>query len=361
MGEVDLSKYVPDFEIRLDVNEQKLFEIKNSTVNVQINEKFSSSSQFTLVIADELDLKSQTLKWLDSGIFLPEREVIKIKMGYVGNLAEMMIGKIKNFSTSGFSSDIPQITLSGYDNSYFVLTEKSDELSKKTTLDEIVKKIADDADLKSEVDKTTKYRDIITKETGISYYDFLKNEAKRIGYEFFVSRNKLYFINPRKNVDPSHTFTWKKDLIQFQPVINTSELVTKVIVRGTPPDSKKKIVQSAKVGEEDAIDDGMKPSELAQKIKNKDAVKKIDNRTVNSKEEAKDLARAELNRIGDNLITGSCSAVGNVDLQPGQIVELKNVGKLFSGKYLVTEVNHAIGSSGYLTGFNVRRNVIKGY
>ena len=75
--------------------------------------------------------------------------------------------------------------------------------------------------------------------------------------------------------------------------------------------------------------------------------------------QTEDIAKAELNILGDQLITASCSIVGNYDLSPGQYVTIERIGKSLSGKYYVTDTTHTIDGNGYTTKFNLRRNNIK--
>jgi len=77
-----------------------------------------------------------------------------------------------------------------------------------------------------------------------------------------------------------------------------------------------------------------------------------------TEQEASDLSKSYLNITNDNLITASCSIVGNPYIKPGQYVTIKGVGLHLSGKYLVTDVTNTIDTSGYTTKFNVSKNSI---
>jgi phage protein D len=287
-------------------------------------------------------------------------------MGYPNNLQEMIEGKIKTVSTSGFSSDIPKITIQGFHTGHNHLTEESSsnepiKLEKNDTYSTIARKIAKLSDLDKEIEDTDSYRPVITKKP-IVYNDFFKDAARRVGFEFFIARKTFYFFNPRKERTNSlnMTFEWGKDLINFNPTINTANLATEVEVRGHPSNSKKNLIGVAIAGKEDKIEETeniMTASQLAVEIYGK---KKLDikNRILASKKEADDMAKAELNSIGDNLITGSGSIIGTPELIPGSILTLQRVGQRFSGKYFVTKVSHTIDGNGYITSFNLRRNVI---
>jgi phage protein D len=363
----DLSSYAPEFEIYINREVTPNARVRKSAVSVQINEQISDSAQYTLVLSDQLDIAKQEFVWLDNKMF-DLGNYIRIDLGYAGSKLERMIeGPIKNLSTSGFSGDVPKLTLVGYDKSHNFLTEKStsDESIKpdnKDTYSDIATKVAEKAGLEPIVTDTDEYSPTIAKKP-ITLNDFLRDTARRVGYEFFISREKLYFINPsdpRKPPTPSMTFTWGKDLMQFAPTINTSDLVTGIEVRGHLPNSKTKVVGIAKSGDEVVYEKGITASKLAAKMsEGKDNIKTVENKTFSSKQEADDMAKAELERMGRNLITASGVIVGNPNLLPGMWIEIKNVGERFSRRYyFVTSVTNNYGADGYTTSFNVRSSVI---
>jgi phage protein D len=114
----------------------------------------------------------------------------------------------------------------------------------------------------------------------------------------------------------------------------------------------------ARSGSEDTLEEGKTTaSELAV---NSGIGKKetIEDSVIDTEQEAADLAKARLNIISDNLVTGSASIVGTPELSPGTIISIDGVGKRFSGKYYVASVTHTIDANGYTTAFNVRKNVI---
>jgi uncharacterized protein len=67
------------------------------------------------------------------------------------------------------------------------------------------------------------------------------------------------------------------------------------------------------------------------------------------------LARALLAERAYEFVTGSGRAIGLPDLRPGDNLELSRLGDRFSGSYYVKKVEHTLGSSGFVTQFDVRR------
>ncbi len=66
------------------------------------------------------------------------------------------------------------------------------------------------------------------------------------------------------------------------------------------------------------------------------------------------LAQLEARSLG--FITGRGSVIGNPELRARMVIELKGLGKRFSGKYYVTSATHTIDAGGYRTDFEVKRN-----
>ena len=364
MQSVDLSKYAPEFKLYINNNEELGNILTKSTISVSVKEEVNQVATFTIVVADHFDVIKQEFTWLDSDVLKPGN-IIRIEFGYNKNkLTEIIEGQIATISTSGFSGDIPKLTMNGFQKGHKELTEESSrdtpiKIEKDDTYSRIAEKLADSIGLKQEIDDTTLYSPISMKKPTV-YNQFLKDKAKRVGYEFFVTRNTLYFINPRnlKRIVKNMVFEWGTNIIRFVPSINTSELVTQIQVRGHTSDSKRHIVVDIEDGREDVVETGKRTASQIAKEIHKEKKKDIKDQILNSEQEGRDMGLAELNSIGDRLITGEISIVGNPNLMPGQIIEIKRVGRTFSGKYFVTQATHTIDGNGYTTTFNVRRNVM---
>lgn len=380
MERADLSTYVPDFKIDI-IGEppQELSKLRQSAISISVNEKVGAPSQFTLIVGDIFDVPTQKFVWLEKFLSLQsplfdKEKLINIRMGYQGNLKDIISAKLDSITTTGFSSDITRLTLVGFDPSHKHLVDRSTgsskdsiKIQKDDTYSKIAEKLADQAKLKKQIDQTKKYRPVTTKKN-VTYMDYLKDAAKLIGFEFFITRNTLYFIDPRKerkigNSDKQQTLTlkWHVNLQEFTPTINVASLVSKVQFRGNLPNSNKPVIKEATAGQEDLVEgaggSGVHTgSQIAERVGNKKLI--ITDRNANTPEEGSDIAKATLNIISDKLITASCSIVGNPDLTPGQYIRIEGIGRHLSGKYYVTDVTHTIDGSGYSTKFNVSRNNI---
>lgn len=365
MAIVDLDRYVPNFAISING-------IKNGVLNeyvksVQVSEELGMFATFSLLVSDQFDIQKQEFKWLDNELLKPGNKV-SIQMGYVRTgLSKMIDGIITSISTSGFSpSDPPTLTVVGYEPDPDLLIQSPNIDDKTTSIQlkgsDIIKKLAEKSHLPFGISSNIKeYPTKVTKGSNSTYGAILKDRAKSIGYEFFVSKSKIYFVNPREKKSPTMTFEWDKNLIQFSPRINTSDLLTKVKITCTSTTSKKPITAEASTPDEDVLEDGViKASEAYQKMhKGNQNISEINDQNFSSPEEAHVWAKAELNIKNDSLITGDGSIVGTPEMSVGQVIKLEKLGPNFSGLYYVTKVTHEISANGYTTSFSVRKNAIK--
>ena len=135
-------------------------------------------------------------------------------------------------------------------------------------------------------------------------------------------------------------------------------LVTEVIVRGPQTSrggDKIPIVGSAKAGDE-GVNLGSTVASKIAKDKFGDAQKVSCDHNVASQEEANAMAKAQLQATSMGFITGRGSCIGEPRLEARTVIELKGLGRRFSGSYYVTSVTHTINGSGYRSDFDVRRN-----
>jgi phage protein D len=272
-----------------------------------------------------------------------------------------MEGQIQNISANFFTGTAPTFTVEGSDKAYKKLMENSDaKIFREKTDSQIVKEIAKDiAHMEYVIDDTKPVKPIRRKKGGEDYFKFLSDLAQaNKGFEVSLSGRTLYFIEAKKDKDAILSLSWGKELISFNPALNTSQAITKVIVRSWDRTGKKKIEGVAEAGQEKK-QEGSKQlaSQVAREIYG-DVVRVITERPARSVDEANQIANAELEQGSDNFIKGSGETIGIPQLKPGVCIELEGLGDWFQGKYYVEKVAHTIDGNGYRTKFDVRRNTI---
>ena len=59
----------------------------------------------------------------------------------------------------------------------------------------------------------------------------------------------------------------------------------------------------------------------------------------------------------NNRLTGSGSTVGDLRIKAGRVIDLQGLGEQFGGKYRITQASHTLGTGGFKTSFQVRKEI----
>ena len=79
---------------------------------------------------------------------------------------------------------------------------------------------------------------------------------------------------------------------------------------------------------------------------------------INTVEEAKARAEAELNKRSMNFIIGVGKIIGIPEIIPGKFIEIKNFAPSVDNIYYVTKVIHKINNGAYYTEFEAGVNML---
>jgi uncharacterized protein len=348
----NLNFYAPIFEV--EIEGKKLDAITSNEITfVKVNEKLDEGASFELTLYNEFNMNTQTFKLIDDSRFYVGNEII-IKMGYENNLHTMIKGKVTSLEPSFSKNEATTLTIKGYDPSYDYMKRATPE---KTFVDktysDIARTIAQEAGLDCEVDETGEFEKFIRKNNNETYYAFLYNIKDKVGFNFDIKEQKMYFVKPKDKKKEILTLELGKDIISFHPIMNTSRLLAEIEVRGhNLQDPNTAFIGKAKAEGELLA--------LLNKIGSKDFAKKvITDVVVNSKEHAEKIANAELSKASYTFIEGTVECIGLPQIRTGVNIILNKVGERFSNKYYVTETTHTIDSSGYRTLFSVKSNSVK--
>jgi phage protein D len=355
--------YAPYFKILIGKTELRHGETMD-VLSVSVTDTIDRADSLALTVRDRhpdherLFAGGAQLEWTDSNLFEDESEV-EVHMGYVDDLHLLLRGKIKAAATSFPASGQPTLRLEGYNLYHDLLHRHRRKPFEATTDSGVAEEIARLMGLKAKVDKTKAEHPLLSPK-GDSFAAFLQKRARRIGYEVAVKDCTLYFQKPRYRADshPTLTLEWGRNLNSFSPRVTTHDMVTKVTVRAsqtTQGGHKDPLVGEAKAGAERVKLGKETGSEVAKRVHKENEIL-ITDHDIFSQDEANQMALAELEARSLGFITGRGSVIGNPKLRARTVIELKGLGKRFSGKYYVTSTTHTIDASGYRTDFEVKRN-----
>ncbi|UCH97384.1 MAG: phage late control D family protein [Candidatus Aminicenantes bacterium] len=353
---IDTQYDAPAFKIEIEGKEMDAAAAM-SIASVSVTKKMGQADYFSIQIQDEM--RGGTLKWLGNKMFKYGNKV-SIKMGYTNDTSFKMQGHIEEIKPQFIDSPAPVFEVAGKDKAFACLAEKSDyKCYNKKKDSDIVKTIASEVGLTPNVEATTgSPPEKKEKKGGTSYLQFIKKMViENKEFEFFVSDGKLVFRKAKTKDSPVVELQWGIHLLSFIPRLNLSGILTGVTVRWWDEKKCEPIIGQAKTGDETPVGPGKTAGKIAKEVYgNVDKI--ITDQPADSKDEAKNMAIAVLNNTNAEFITGEGKTIGIPAITPGVVIELKDLGNWFSGKYYVTAVTQTIDSEGYYTTFNVRRNTI---
>lgn len=369
--------YVPAFQIKVD-NRDLPGGVVNDVMSLTYQDSLDNIDSFEMIV-NNWDPEGMAFKFSDQPLFNPWKDV-EVWMGYFHNGQDerrrMLIGEITTLTPNFPATGVSTLTVRGLNLFHRFRTKQETRpfFGKKDTeiADLLVKEIAAEIkkkspQLKLKLDPEDVSRNL-KREEKIPYLvmdnqfpiRFLMERSRDLGYELSMeeaprgAREVTLHYRPSSDVK-RHTYIleWGKSLISFQPTLQVANQVAELTVRGWNPQTKKPIKVTVKRSEIKGI---VTPSELG--VTEPDLAKKLEivvDRPIQNQAEAKLLATNRLRQIGEVLVEAKGKTLGVPDLRAGVKVEIRNLGKRFSGTYLVTSTTHTIGDGGYTTDFSARK------
>ncbi|PWT94158.1 MAG: hypothetical protein C5B55_03145 [Blastocatellia bacterium] len=378
----DQDFYVPAFIIKVQ-NEELKRVVMNDILSVTYTDSLANVDSFDMTVnnwdAGAFTFDETAFKYSDKDTFNPWKDV-EVQMGYYRNgkseLRTMLIGEITTMSPNFPQGGSSTLTVRGLNLFHRFRTKqetkpffnKKDSDIAKELVDSIAAEVRKKSpQLKLRLDDDD-YQRNIKKEEKIPYLlmnnqfpiRFLMERARDLGYELSMeessqgsNREVIFHYRPSSDVSRNtYILEWGKSLISFQPTLQVANTVAELTVRGWNPQTKKPIKVTVKRSDIKGV---VSPSDLG--VTEPDLAKKLEiviDRPIQNEAEAKLLATNRLRQIGEVLIEGKGKTIGVPDLRSGSKVEIRGLGKRFSGTYLVTSSTHTIGDGGYTTDFTGR-------
>jgi phage protein D len=356
--------YSPTFNVELAKKGKKGKDIsgipRNEILSIEIDEDIESPASFKISINESIKIETQKFVWLNSDSIAPGNEVI-ISFGYASSKNEALFrGRIKALTPGFLSSGMPSLSVEGYDLSMDLQKTQGRSSYTEMAYSDIVSEIASENGLIAKgVDPTITVIPNVKRENNQNDYDFIREKlAKKIlGFEFFVRDNVLYFRKPADVKDSAVNFNLRANIISFNPRMSVAGLVNEVNVNAWDEKNKQAIKETVTISDIKSSVGIPDFDSMIKKYQGKKITINIQGKSLRNREEAKQLAIAELKRRNNGFITGSLECIGNPELRPGMTVNINKVGDLFSGVYYITKAKHVISDSGYRTTLDIRRCV----
>jgi phage protein D len=250
----------------------------------------------------------------------------------------------------------------GYDRAHRLFRGRRTESYKQVTASDIVKKVAQRAQLKlGTIESTSTVYDHMS-QSGQTDWQFLEGLAKDIGYQLTVRDGKLDFGKARTAADapqPSGAADQNPlvlklgtDLLRFRTTVTSAEQVKEVQVRGWDVAQKRALVATAPAKTTSAVLADVTPATLAHVFG--DPVYVATDVPYRTQAEVDAAAGALAEQIAGAFAEFEGVARGNPRLRANAAISVDNIGKPFDGKYTITTSRHRYDPlTGYTTAFVV--------
>lgn len=360
---IEKNFYVPDFLITVDGAEFH-YGLTTDIVSVSITETSNQADSFSITMREYYPnpqlLREGKLSWTDNKAF-DEGKEIKIELGYQNNRGIKLKGYITGIGISFTENGSSTMTIRGYNLYHDLQRNRRLRPFDSKTDSGIALEIADALHWSAKVDRTDAEHPLVSPE-GATYAAILEERAKRINYEVAVKEETLIFKRPGyleiPPPSPALELVWGQSLRSFSVDIKSNNMPSSVTVRNTQTcqgGEKKPLVSTVKAEEVSAVLGPTSGLKRAQGVWPENDVLLSDQR-VAKPGEAKQVARAEMERRALDYITANGSCMGNPKLVSRTVISLTNLGPRCSGRYYVTSTTHTIDANGYRTDFQAKRD-----
>ncbi len=245
------------------------------------------------------------------------------------------------------------LLIRGYDKSHRLHRGKKTRTFVKQKDSDIIKKIAGEADLQTDIDATPITHPYLIQNNQTNM-EFLQMRAHLLGYQIFVMDGKLYFKKGETDLGKSPDLFWTNNLRSFRPRLTAAHQTDKTIVQGWDANTKKIIKSEAKPNSK-LNQGGAKKTggDTAKSAFQSSATTVVVNQPVFTVDEAKAIAEGISNQMTRDFIEAEGESYGDPDLRAGKKVAISGVGSRFSGEYFITSATHIYRNGAYYTRFSV--------
>ncbi|MDZ8188759.1 MAG: VgrG-related protein [Nostoc sp. ChiSLP02] len=339
-------------------------ELLKDLLQITVEESLHLPAMFTLVIHNSYIPtieRSENKPWRHEQLFKIGN---KVTLGFKSSTTQdqnfkdekrsiLMEGEITGMEVHFNEKSEANIIVRGYDVSHRLHRGRYNRSFLNTTDSAIVQKVAKEVGIKvGKIDPTSEVHKYVFQENQTNM-EFLQERAARIGFDLFVTEDKINFCKPESQ--SPLTLKWLIDISKFSTRVTSAEQVSAVEVRGWDY-SKKKLISSTANKEKQITKTGNNlGSSTSSAFRNLAKPKMIVvDKPVASKKQADMMAQALCDELGGEFVFADGKAFGDPEIRPRKLIHLEDLGTRYSGDYYVTETRHFYNGRVYETDFSVR-------
>jgi Bacteriophage probable baseplate hub protein len=359
--------FAPAFRILVN-GSQLQADVSLNIEQVQVVSKPDTLDTFSFTIANPLP-KMRWTHTTDADLF-KEGNAVKIAMGYVDDLQDMIDGEITQISPSFPAGDIPTVQIEGHTLLHRLRGTNNTRTFQGVSDKDIAEKIGQDLNLQVNAeDPGTQYEYVM--QANQTDLEFLRDRARKLHFEILVKDKTLIFRKSQEAMAKTYTLVWVQaqravasgstmlPLTTFSLKMSAAAPPTNVETRCYDPSSKQAFVSHAGPSDQTSKMGGTKAGgDVSQAAFNTERKYVHVTTPFGSQAECDEHAKATYNNQAMGLISGTAETIGVPDLRAGQVIQLLGVGPRFEGEYRIDEATHDIGGDGYKTSLTVKRNSV---
>jgi phage protein D len=354
------SYYVPDFELELG-GQPIPADLRASVTKVRFEESLEAADRV------EVEFANQGLRLLDHPL-LQLKNRVELALGYQPDgIRHVFKGEVSGVEPVFPGSGMPTVTISAHDF-MFRLTEGSKERSFPWFLPDslIAVIVAAENFLITEPDPAAAVvgaLNVFNQEPRSQYkqsdYKFLRQIAAEYGFDMWVDGDFMNFRLLLPGLPPPQVeLRWGESLVEFSPKHTSIGELVSVTLKVWVQEIKTEFAIQAR-WDGDSLSFRVMPAMFAEMTQTVEAGIGLPDIPLDNPVDAIKWVVGELRRRINNRTTGKGTAIGDPRLRVGQVVTLSGLGSSFSGStYRLTSVAHTLDSSGYRTGFEVRKELV---
>jgi len=345
---------VPDFDVL--VNGSPLApDVLPYVVELTVDQSLDLPSMFTVVLSSS-EVQQQEFQWIDSQNLFSVGNPVEIKMGYSGGLKTLVAGEITSLEAEFVFDQLPRLRVRGYDRRHRLQRGRKTQSFLQQKDSDIATQIGSSAGMSVQATDSATTHDYVL-QANKTDWEFLRERASRIRYEVTVEDKTLYFQPVANDQSEVLTLDMDNDLLEFYPRLSSAGQATQVDVQSWSVKDKKKVLGSAKSGDEVSSMGGKSIGAAIAEKAFGTAVEILSAFPVAAQAEADQMAKARFNELVLGFISGEGICRGRTDLKAGKVITIDGIGQRFGGQYYVTNAIHRYSPGrGYRTEFAVRRN-----
>lgn len=384
-------RFAPDFRLALG-GEPIPAALRASVSSVSLTSALEGADRV------ELSVANQALRWTDHPLFRAGTP-LTLHLGYQPDgLEQVFVGEVVSTQASFPSGGQPTLTVAAHDRTEHLREHKrtawyavpvptvgqfplpdlaiaplvSIENGFLPVVDPVgaaLSVILYGATVAVAVGDTHEMQKLIRRQQGESDLEFLTKLSRENGWEMLVDHtgetggHVLRFMSPMDELEPVRRFHYGSSLVEWSPRITSVGVVASVTAYLRM--SALKTVFEVTVGydwDDAALEVSIMPTVFARPPRRTRAGKREPERSLVLGDNLSVLSapRRILGELLPSLnrrVTGSGTVVGDPALMAGRVVQLEGLGTQFGGRYRITTATHTLGSGGYTTGFEARKEI----